>query len=97
MTVWMKRILGVLLLTALLLLTACSRQEKDIVTWREDVQPVHSGAQALSVPGKTYYVSPTGDDKQDGLSEKTAFRSIARVNQIELQPGDAVLFQCGGV
>ena len=46
----------------------------------------------------TYYVAPTGNDTNNGTSQTTAWRSIARVQQAAnaLQPGDQVLFQRGG-
>jgi len=46
----------------------------------------------------TYYVSPTGNDSNNGTSQGTSWRSIARVQQLEynFQPGDQVLFQRGG-
>ncbi len=46
---------------------------------------------------KSYYVSPIGDDQQSGLSEKAAWRSLERVNQMEFQPGDKLLFASGGL
>ncbi len=46
----------------------------------------------------TYYVSSsTGNDNHDGLSEANAFASIAKVNSLDLQPGDRVLLKCGDV
>lgn len=46
----------------------------------------------------TYYVSSsTGNDNDDGLSEDTAFATIAKVNALNLQPGDRVLLKCGDV
>lgn len=45
--------------------------------------------------GRTYFVSATGDDRGDGLSQATAWRSISRVNQAHLEPGDTVGFQGG--
>jgi parallel beta-helix repeat protein len=46
----------------------------------------------------TYYVSTSdGDDDNDGLSEGNPFQSIAKVNTLDLQPGDQVLFKCGDV
>jgi hypothetical protein len=42
-----------------------------------------------------YYVSLTGNDTNDGLSIKTAWRSIEKVNNTILQAGDKVLFQGG--
>ena len=43
-----------------------------------------------------YHVSNQGRDEADGLTPATAWCSLARVNQVELQPGDRVLFQSGG-
>lgn len=46
----------------------------------------------------TYYVSPTGNDENDGLSPKTPWASIARVNAAkEILPGDQILWQRGGL
>jgi len=48
--------------------------------------------------GRTFYVdSEHGRDGDDGRSEKTAWRSLDRVNAAELEPGDTVRFRCGGV
>src|SRR3954462_9319193 len=43
----------------------------------------------------TYYVSATGNDNAGGTSVATAWKSIARVNQADLNPGDKVLFEGG--
>ena len=53
---------------------------------------------AASPAAVTYYVSSsTGNDSDDGLSEANAFATIAKVNALNLQPGDRVLFKCGDV
>ena len=44
-----------------------------------------------------YYVSTDGNDSNDGLSAQSPFKSISRVNQLALQPGDRLLFKRGGV
>src|SRR5215510_2454507 len=44
-----------------------------------------------------YYVRTDGDDAADGTSRAHAWRSIARVNVADLEPGDTVLFEAGGV
>ncbi len=44
-----------------------------------------------------YHVRPTGDDSHDGLTPAAAWRSIDRVNAADLQPGDRVLFERGGI
>lgn len=46
----------------------------------------------------TYYVdSVNGDDSFDGKTPETAFRSTQKISDIELNPGDVVLFRCGQV
>jgi len=43
----------------------------------------------------TYYVSPSGNDSHSGTSTQTAWQKIDKVNTIELNPGDKVLFEGG--
>ena len=50
---------------------------------------------ALTVAGKTYYVSNSGNDENDGLTEATAWATVARVGAAALAPGDAVRFRRG--
>lgn len=47
--------------------------------------------------GKTYYVSYSGNDLNDGKSKRKPFRSVEKVNSLLLLPGDKVLFESGGV
>ncbi len=48
--------------------------------------------------GRTFFVSNTsGDDGSDGLSPQSPWQSLSKVNAAELQPGDKVLFQRGGL
>jgi hypothetical protein len=43
----------------------------------------------------TYYVSPAGDDTNTGASAAAPFKTIAKVNTLDLNAGDSVLFQGG--
>jgi len=44
----------------------------------------------------TYYVSSsTGNDNNNGLTQNSPFASVGKVNSLNLQPGDQVLFKCG--
>jgi hypothetical protein len=52
------------------------------------------GALSLANAGD-YYVSPTGDDANSGTLA-APWRSVARVNDAELRPGDCVHFRGGG-
>ena len=47
------------------------------------------------VTGLTYYVSQQGSDQNDGLSPETPIKSLDKVNSMELNRGDAVLFRRG--
>jgi hypothetical protein len=45
----------------------------------------------------TYYVdSAQGSDANKGVSERTAWQSLAKVNGTAFQPGDRILFRAGG-
>src|SRR3954466_15525269 len=58
---------------------------------RSFAEPLES-RQLLS---STFYVSPGGNDGASGTSPQAAFRTIARVNALNLEPGDQVLFEGG--
>ena len=49
----------------------------------------------INVKGATYYVSESGDDSLDGLSEATAWRTLKKVSEAKLLSGDGVLFKRG--
>ena len=53
------------------------------------------------IPGQTYtgtayYISPSGNDENDGLTPETAWKSAHRANWGDIQEGDAVFFERGG-
>lgn len=45
--------------------------------------------------GQVYYISPQGNNKNLGTSPALAWRTTARVNQMNFAPGDQILFQGG--
>ena len=47
--------------------------------------------------GKTYYVSNSGSDDNDGLSENTPWKTTQKLNESEILPGSVVLFKRGDV
>ncbi|MFZ5448465.1 MAG: right-handed parallel beta-helix repeat-containing protein [Thermodesulfobacteriota bacterium] len=47
--------------------------------------------------GTNYYVSPQGSDSNNGFSLESPWQSIAKVNSFHFQPGDSILFECGGM
>jgi Right handed beta helix region len=50
-----------------------------------------------SVSAASYYVSLQGDDSNPGTSPARAWRTVAKVNSVDLRPGDIVHFQAGGL
>lgn len=55
---------------------------------------VNSPNMSLSgVTGKVYYVSPDGNDSNNGTSTSTPWKSIAKVNSVSFKSGDVVLFR----
>jgi parallel beta-helix repeat protein len=58
-------------------------------------QPGPGQAPDAKITGRTYYVSPSGNDSNSGLSPSLAWRTVDQVNRAQLQPGDGVLFQGG--
>ncbi len=49
----------------------------------------------VAVSGRCYYVSNEGKDTNDGLSPARPIKSLAKVNALQLNPGDVVLFRRG--
>ncbi len=51
------------------------------------------------ITGKVYYVSPNGDDHNDGLTPETAIQTLDAdfFYMKSAKPGDAVLFERGGI
>ncbi|MBR5897511.1 MAG: hypothetical protein IKZ39_07840, partial [Lachnospiraceae bacterium] len=60
---------------------------------------VHSDTfiQGETYTGKAYYVSNNGSDSNDGLSEKTPFATLKRLERVKLKFGDAIFFERGGI
>ena len=56
---------------------------------------IQNAADSVSVTGTTYYVSNAGSDSNNGRTPSTAFKTIAKVRQLSLSSGDAVLFRRG--
>ena len=53
------------------------------------------GVTDLARSSATYYVSPTGNDANDGTSTAAAWQTIGKVNATTFVRGDSVLFQGG--
>jgi len=53
------------------------------------------GGGELAGQDKKYYVSENGDDSNDGLTVRTAWRSLGKINAFDFKPGDSVLLEGG--
>src|SRR5262249_55044824 len=53
-------------------------------------------AQQKPAPVNTFYVSPTGNDANNGTDPLTPWKTLAKVNATVFAPGDTILFQRGG-
>lgn len=60
-------------------------------------QSILNSSMEITVTGKSYYVSNSGDDSNDGLSPETAWATVKRVSKAKLKPGDGVFFERGGI
>ncbi|MBR6743457.1 MAG: hypothetical protein IKL94_03080 [Clostridia bacterium] len=58
-------------------------------------QEILSSSDCLKISGTAYFVSADGDDSADGLTEKTAWRTLERVSNEEFKAGDGVFFRRG--
>ncbi len=50
---------------------------------------------AANLFAANYYIKNTGNDNSNGLSDKTAWRTIAKVNSFKFKPGDNIYFKRG--
>ncbi len=51
----------------------------------------------VSANNTIYYVSPSGNDSNNGTSTSTPWKTLSKVSNTNFAPGDQILFQCGGV
>jgi len=58
-------------------------------------QEILQAKDSIEITGTTYYVSACGDDANDGLSPETPWKTLQRVNEAKLLPGDGVRFRRG--
>ena len=47
--------------------------------------------------GKVYYISNSGSDENDGLSEEKPLKTFKRLGEKQILPGDKILLKCGDV
>ena len=62
---------------------------------RDEILNTPNTLELYDVKGKVYYVSTSGSDTNDGLSPETPIQTLAAVDGLLLEDGDAVLFERG--
>lgn len=91
----MRNIIMYAILLSSLLITSC---KKDI-DFKNKVDSMVSSESLSSVnaltSSKMYFISPSGNDNNNGLSSSTPWKTIAKVNASTFSPGDLVLFEGG--
>lgn len=55
------------------------------------IKPARTGP-----PGTNYYLAPSGSNSNNGLSPRTAWQSIDKINSQRFSPNDSILFKRGG-
>ena len=58
---------------------------------------IRSTRDEIKISGTAYYVSAVGDDENDGTSQGAAWKSLKRVSEADLKPGDGVRFRRGDI
>ncbi|MBO7148520.1 MAG: S-layer homology domain-containing protein [Clostridia bacterium] len=61
----------------------------------ELIEKIKNTPTTVTVSGTKYYVSADGNDSNDGKSPATAWKSIRKVSDTKLNPGDGVFFKRG--
>ncbi len=72
-----------------------SYQAPTLYTSSPQVQMVAPVSSGRTTEAKTYYISPTGNDENAGTSPTSAWKSLSKINSLDLNPGDQVLLQRG--
>ncbi len=79
----MKHIYFLLCLSAIITFTSCTPEMQGELE------------QILTEAKLTFYISPSGNDSNSGNSPEEAWRSIAKLNEMEIVPGSKILFEGG--
>ena len=72
-----------------------SMVDSEIKKRRKEILNTGNTEEYYKIKGKKIYVSENGDDKNDGLTPKTAVKNIFTAELLNPGPGDAILFERG--
>lgn len=77
------------------ILSLSDKRKNEIVNSETTIQKSDTFVQGETYTGTAYYVSNTGDDANNGKSPETSWATMQKVNDANLQYGDAVFFKRG--
>ena len=60
---------------------------------RKEILNTKNTTDIYKIKGQCYYISPNGDNNNDGKTPKTALRTTDGIDGVDLERGDAVLFE----
>ena len=70
---------------------------KEAKALRDQILNSKNTEEIYNIKGTKYYISPGGNDDNDGKSPKTPFRTVDQLSNIDFEKGDAVLFERNSV
>lgn len=76
---------------------AAEKRKEEILNAPTEIVKSDTFIPGETYTGNAYYVSPTGDDENDGLSPETAWKTFMRTTWGDVQPGDAVFLKRGEI
>ena len=69
------------------------KYDKEADGLRTRIRNSKNTAELYTIKGTRYYISPGGNDDNDGKSPQTAFRTVDGLGSVDFEKGDAVLFE----
>ena len=75
-----------------------SENQKEVDEKAEELKNTIMNSANIDIPeGAVFYVSPNGDDANDGRTPETAWKTLTPVNNVDFEEGTHVLFERGGL
>lgn len=71
--------------------------DKEAEVLRNEILNTPNTEEYYKIKGQKYYISPAGNDENDGETPETALRTVDGLEGINLKSGDAVLFKRNSV
>ena len=79
------------------LIAAAEARKQEILNSETKIVKSDTYVQGETYTGTAYYLSNSGDDRNDGRSPEAAWATLGRLRSTNLQFGDAIFFERGGI